>query len=320
MAYQGSLFEITVPNGDSYSSINLLNAQVTQVSVPSATNVQVNITVDKFYWLSASSFGFYKNSFFVASFEDKISASTLTEIVIPSMSSSSTNTVDFLLTPREGGSVNAPVYGLSATYKIHDGDTILFRANEYDNAIIVCGVLPKYSQINYADIANTPTLSTVATSGSYADLTTKLSAGNNISFSGTNNLTINATDTKPSGYDTTGDKTDSVSSSATWSILSSVAITKGMWFVNYGANFPSLGSGNTGHRGVGVSDSSTVSTAPLVNMRLSTPCVTQDNYTSLASCGVYECTSNSKTLYLKVRQTSGQTLNVEGKLRVIKIL
>ena len=144
-----------------------------------------------------------------------------------------------------------------------------------------------------------------------------LTAGTNITIAGS---TISATDTKPTDYDTSGDKTDNVATSATWSILSSVAITKGKWIVNFGANFPSLGSGNTGHCGVGVSDVSTPSTRPPVEACLTAQRITNDNYTTLSSSFLYDCTVSSKTLYLKVRQTSGQTLSVEGKLRVIKIL
>lgn len=144
-----------------------------------------------------------------------------------------------------------------------------------------------------------------------------LTAGSNIQING---ATISATDTKPTDYSTTGDKTDNVATGASWSIFSSVQITRGLWLINYGANFPSLGSGNTGHVGVGVSDSSTATTAPAVNMRLTSQRITQDNYTSLSSACLYECTTDTKTLYLKVRQTSGQTLSVEGKLRVVKIL
>lgn len=132
-------------------------------------------------------------------------------------------------------------------------------------------------------------------------------------------LIIHANDTKPTGYDKSGDKTDNVSNSASWSILSSVAITKGKWLVNYGANFPSLGSGNTGHCGVGVSASSTATTAPPVYLRQTAQRITQDNYTTLSGAGVYDCTTDTATLYLKVRQTSGQTLSVEGRLHVIKI-
>lgn len=144
-----------------------------------------------------------------------------------------------------------------------------------------------------------------------------LTAGTNITI--TSN-TISATDTKPTDYDTSGDKTDNVATGASWSILSSTTVTKGKWIVSYGANFPSLGAGNTGHCGVGVSDVATPSTRPPVEACLTAQRITNDNYTTLSSSFLYDCTVSSKTLYLKVRQTSGQTLSVEGKLRVIKIL
>ena len=124
---------------------------------------------------------------------------------------------------------------------------------------------------------------------------------------------------KASGYDESGDKTDTVATSATWSILSSIAITRGKWIINFGANFPSLGSGNTGHCGVGVSDSSTPSTRPPAESCLTAQRITNDNYTTLSGSFIYDCTSATKTLYLKVRQTSGQSLSVDGKLRVIKL-
>lgn len=142
-----------------------------------------------------------------------------------------------------------------------------------------------------------------------------LTPGNNIQI---NNGTISATDTKPTGYDTTADKVDTVATGASWSVFTSVTITKGLWFVNFGAEFPSLGSGNTGHRGVGVSDVSGT-TKPMTNLTQAGPCITQDNYTIMSGSGLVECTANSMTLYLKVRQTSGQSLSVTGKLHVVKL-
>lgn len=142
-----------------------------------------------------------------------------------------------------------------------------------------------------------------------------LTAGTNISIS---NNTISATDTKPTGYDTADVSSKALASSANWSNISSVNITAGTWLINYGVNFPSQGSGNTGHRGVGISVESGTS-APAINMRLCTPAITQDNYTTLASFGFRVATGN-ETLYLNARQTSGSSMNVAGRLRVIKIL
>ena len=136
---------------------------------------------------------------------------------------------------------------------------------------------------------------------------------------GVDPLSTQIAECKASGYDESGDKTDTVASSATWSILSSVAITKGKWIINFGANFPSLGSGNTGHCGVGVSDVATPSTRPPAESCLTAQRITNDNYTTLSGSFIYNCTSATKTLYLKVRQTSGQSLSVDGKLRVIKL-
>lgn len=142
-----------------------------------------------------------------------------------------------------------------------------------------------------------------------------LTAGTNISIS---NNTISATDTKPTGYDTADVSSKALASSANWSNISSVNITAGTWLINYGVNFPSQGSGNTGHRGVGISVESGTS-APAINMRQCTPAITQDNYTTLAGLGIRVATGN-ETVYLNARQTSGSSMNVAGRLRVIKIL
>lgn len=142
-----------------------------------------------------------------------------------------------------------------------------------------------------------------------------LTAGTNISIS---NNTISATDTKPTGYDTADVASKALASSANWSNISSINITAGTWIINYGVNFPSFGSGNVGHRGVGISIESGTS-APAINMRLCTPAITQDNYTTLASSSFRVATGN-ETLYLNARQTSGSSMNVAGRLRVIKIL
>lgn len=142
-----------------------------------------------------------------------------------------------------------------------------------------------------------------------------LTPGSNIQISGN---TISATDTKPTGYDTADVASKALASSVNWSNVSSINITAGTWLINYGVNFPSQGSGNTGHRGAGISVESGTS-APAINMRLCTPCITQDNYTTLASSGVRVATGN-ETVYLNARQTSGSSMNVAGRLRVIKIL
>jgi len=111
----------------------------------------------------------------------------------------------------------------------------------------------------------------------------------------------------------------SVASGTSYSNICQISITPGYWLVNWGTNFGSNGSGNVGHRGGGVGDSS--SGAPLVNLRQSVPCVTQDNYTALSGGGIYY-TSTNKTLYLKARHTAGTGINldVDGRLQAIKVM
>ena len=159
--------------------------------------------------------------------------------------------------------------------------------------------------------------------GKYQDLGTnkqdKLTAGNNIQILGS---TISATDTTPTNY-TTGDTPAAVSvpHGTGYTNLSSVNITAGTWLVNWGIHFASAGSGgNTGHRGGGVSDSSGTS-EPVISMSESVPAVSQNNYTRLSGMGIIVATGN-KTLYLNARHTqgTGTTLDVQGRLRVIKIL
>lgn len=212
----------------------------------------------------------------------------------------------------------------------------------------------------YSDLSGTPNLATVATSGDYDDLINKptiptvtwrpikvdigatghpnvitvraanddgeikFARGANIHFvpdASNGEISISATDTKPTGYD---DQTSlsavPVPNSTSYTEIATVSLTAGTWIINWAASFPSIGSTNSGYRAAGFTPSTTGD--PYAYMMIQVPAVTNNTFTCISSSFIYVATSNT-TLRLKARQyqgTSGTSLNVTPRIQAIKIL
>lgn len=187
------------------------------------------------------------NIIFVLSFKNTISNTlVLNELVVNDFYG--TDLVDYyvgigITTPH--GAEFTYLNGVYGSYKIHDGETVVFKrvtlsayGEDYERYLVL-GVFPKYAEIDYNSLINTPTLSTVATSGNYNDLTNKLTAGTNINISASNK--ISATDTKPSDW-MSYEWTDNVPN-LTAGYGHSCTLTKGIWLVYLYAYFPTNANG-----------------------------------------------------------------------------
>lgn len=152
----------------------------------------------------------------------------------------------------------------------------------------------------------------------------KFTRGANIHFvpdASTGEISISATDTKPSGYD---DQTSlsavPVPNSTSYTEIATVSLTAGTWVINWAVSFPSIGSTNSGYRAAGFTPSTTGE--PYAYMMIQVPAVTNNTFTCISSSFIYVATSNT-TLRLKARQyqgTSGTSLNVTPRIQAIRIL
>lgn len=118
------------------------------------------------------------NVIFVLAFQNTISnTGVLNELVVNDFYG--TNLVDYYVGIGINISQGAQftyLNGVYGSYKIHDGETVVFKrvtlsayGEDYERYLVL-GVFPKYAEIDYNSLINTPTLATVATSGAYSDL------------------------------------------------------------------------------------------------------------------------------------------------------
>lgn len=232
--------------------------------------------------------------------------------------------------------VQYPTFGWNGdiTALAHSNE-VLFVYSKYSSAGVADGVgrfiaflLADYYKLGavafsnkYSDLTGTPNLATVATSGSYADLTTKLTAGSNISFSGTNNLTISATDTKPTNHTNVGTGTESVANN-TWTDIWTISnLPAGEYIVQIAVAWQSSSTANsdngTGYRQVEFRDTDTAAgSAGWINT-----CNVQAT-SGIRTCQQMTCPirpSSTTTYKLSVRHNAGSTIYAIPRIRYVKI-
>ena len=142
----------------------------------------------------------------------------------------------------------------------------------------------------------------------------ELSAGDNIQISGN---VISATDTRPSTlYTDNTPSAISVPSSTSWQLLTNTPLLTapdgGLWIVQVSVSFT---SNSTGYRGVGISNSTTVTPAVIGSEQITAVngAVTNMSFTTLLQ------PVSGTSYYIWVRQNSGSALNVTYRYKYVRL-